>query len=88
MAKYPADVQAIADAVFAVARRVIDAEESHGVYPSEPLTAPVIEATPAFARVSAGAFLDELEVLALRILVAEEVDRGVHRAACAGSLRS
>jgi ATP-dependent 26S proteasome regulatory subunit len=79
-ASYPPDVQAIAPAVFDVARAILAAESSADLaYPSEPLEAPLLEATPAYMRVIAGAELDPAATLVFRILVAAELDRNVHR---------
>ena len=77
---YPADVPVIAEAIFAVARSVLAAEDTPGApYPAEPLPLPPIEATPAYARVLRAAGLDATATLVFRILIAAELDRHVAR---------
>jgi ATP-dependent 26S proteasome regulatory subunit len=77
---YPPDVRALAPAIFQVARGILEAEASPtGVYPSEPVESPLLEATHAYMNVISGAELDSAATLVFRILVAAELDRGVHR---------
>jgi hypothetical protein len=77
---YPPDVRAIAPAIFEVARRILGAERSpDGVYPSDAIEPPLLEATPPYLGVISGAGLDAVETLLLRVLVAAELHRDVHR---------
>jgi ATP-dependent 26S proteasome regulatory subunit len=77
---YPADVRAIAPAIFEVARAILAAESSpDGVYAAETVEAPLLEATPPYLGMISGAELDPSATLVFRILVAADLDRDVHR---------
>jgi hypothetical protein len=80
ISSYPSDVQAIAPAVFEVARAILAAESApDGVYLSEVVDPPLLEATPPYLGLLSRAQLDPVATLVFRILVAAELDRGVHR---------
>ncbi|NVB81741.1 MAG: AAA family ATPase [Kofleriaceae bacterium] len=73
-------MQTIAPVVFEVARTILAAESSpDGVYTTDVIDAPLLEATPPYLGIISGAQLDPAATLVFRILVAAELDRDVHR---------